>query len=194
MVYVRALTNWTLRCLERSWVRPALARPGLGEHSLGRPLKTQLHLWRFIVHNRCMNGTAVFELTARDRKKLAARLALPADVRAVAVRTPSGEIELPAAAQRAVEQLLAELASGSSVHVLADDHELTTAQAGELLGLSRTFVVRLIDDGVLPAHYAGTHRRLRTSDVLAYSRQRQQRLDAVAAIAHGDVAIGIPYR
>ena len=112
----------------------------------------------------------------------------------IAVRTPSGEIELPAAAQRAVEQLLAELASGSSVHVLADDHELTTAQAGELLGLSRTFVVRLIDHGILPGHYAGTHRRIRTSDVLAYARQRQQRLDAVAAIAHGDVAIGIPYR
>ena len=148
----------------------------------------------FIVHDPRVNGPAVFELTARDRKKLAARLALPADLRAVAVRTPSGEIELPAAAQRAVEQLLTELATGSSVHVLADDHELTTAQAGELLGLSRTFVVRLIDDGLLPAHYAGTHRRLRTSDVLAYSRQRQQRLDAVAAIAHGDVAIGIPYR
>ena len=148
----------------------------------------------FMIHDGCMNGTAVFELTARDRKKLAARLALPADVRAVAVRTPSGEIELPAAAQRAVEQLLAELATGSSVHVLADDHELTTAEAGELLGLSRTFVVRLIGEGVIPAHYAGTHRRLRTSDVLAYARQRQMRLDAVAAIAHGDVAIGIPYR
>jgi hypothetical protein len=49
VVYVRALTNWTLRCLERSWVRPALARPGLGEHGLGRPLNTQLHLWRLSV-------------------------------------------------------------------------------------------------------------------------------------------------
>ena len=140
-----------------------------------------------------VNGSAVFELSARDRKRLAARLALPADVRAVAVRTPSGEIELPAAAQRAVEQLLSELAMGSSVHVLADDHDLTTAQAGELLGLSRTFVVRLIDDGIIPAHYAGTHRRVRTSDVLAYGRRRQDRLDAVAAIAHGDAALGIPY-
>lgn len=52
------------------------------------------------------------------------------------MRTPSGEIELPAEAQRAVEQLLTELATGGSVRVLADDHELTTAQAGELLGLS----------------------------------------------------------
>jgi excisionase family DNA binding protein len=78
--------------------------------------------------------------------------------------------------------------------VLADDHELTTAEAGELLGLSRTFIVRLIGEGVIPAHYAGTHRRLRTSDVLAYARQRQERLDSVAAIAHSDVAIGIPYR
>lgn len=42
------------------------------------------------------------------------------------------------------------------MHVLADDHDLTTAEAAEL-GLSRTFVVRLIDDGVIPAHCAGTH-------------------------------------
>ena len=144
-------------------------------------------------HNGRMSGPA-FELTARDRKRLAARLALPADVRAIAVRTPSGEIELPAAAQRAVAQLLSELAAGSSVRVLADDHCLTTAEAGELLGLSRTFVVRLIDDGVIPAHYAGSHRRIRTSDVLAYASQRQERLDAVAEIARVDVALGIPYR
>ena len=112
----------------------------------------------------------------------------------MAVRTPSGEIELPAPAQRAVAQLLSELAAGSSVHVLADDHDLTTAEAGELLGLSRTFVVRLIDDGVIPAHHAGTHRRVRTSDVLAYARRRQDRLDAVAEITRVDVALGIPHR
>ena len=147
----------------------------------------------FMGHSDRMSGPA-FELTARDRKRLAARLALPADVRAIAVRTPSGEIELPAAAQRAVAQLLSELATGSSVRVLADDHYLTTAEAGELLGLSRTFVVRLIDDGVIPAHYAGSHRRIRTSDVLAYASQRQERLDAVAEIARVDVALGIPYR
>ena len=147
----------------------------------------------FMGHSDRMSGPA-FELTARDRKRLAARLALPADVRAIAVRTPSGEIELPAPAQRAVAQLLSELASGSSVRVLADDHYLTTAEAGELLGLSRTFVVRLIDDGVIPAHYAGSHRRIRTSDVLAYASQRQERLDAVAEIARVDVALGIPYR
>ena len=54
---------------------------------------------------------------------------------------------------------------------------LTTAEAGELLGLSRPFVVRLIDDGVIPAHYAGTHRRVRTLDVLAHARRRQERLE-----------------
>ena len=145
-------------------------------------------------HNHGMSESAVFELTSGDRKRLAARLALPGDVRALAVRTPSGDIELPAAAQQAVAQLLSELATGSSVHVLADDHDLTTAEAGELLGLSRTFVVRLIDDGVIPAHFAGTHRRVRTSDVLAYARRRQERLDAVADIAHVDAALGIPYR
>ena len=97
-------------------------------------------------------------------------------------------------AQRAVEQLLTDLASGGVVHVLADDRDVTTQEAADVLGLSRTFVVRLIDSGKLPAHLAGTHRRVRVADVVAYADERRRRLDAVAAIADADQAAGIDYR
>jgi excisionase family DNA binding protein len=73
------------------------------------------------------------------------------------------------------------------------DAELTTQQAADLLGISRTYVVRLIDQGDLPAHMVGTHRRLNAADVLQYRRRRQERLDAVAAIAHADDQQGIRY-
>ena len=138
-----------------------------------------------------MSDATTFVLGARDRKRLAARLGVGA--RPVAVRTADGEVELPAGAQLAVAQLLSDLAAGS-VHVVADDRDLTTQETAELLGLSRTFVVRLIDAGKLSAHLAGTHRRVRASDALRYLRDRDRRLDAVAALATRDGAAGVAYR
>ena len=58
----------------------------------------------------------------------------------------------PQALPAAVRQLLRDLANGSPVHLVPADAELTTQQATDLLGISRTYVVRLIDQGDLPAH------------------------------------------
>jgi excisionase family DNA binding protein len=89
--------------------------------------------------------------------------------------------------------VLRELAAGARVLVVAEDAELTTQQAADLLGLSRTFVVRLIDDGKLPAHMAGTHRRIRAVDAVAYARRRAARLAAVDAITDADRAAGLDH-
>lgn len=110
------------------------------------------------------------------------------------MQTADGVVELPAAAAEAVRHLLVELASGSAVHVLARDAELTTQEAADLLGISRTYIVRLVDQGTLPAHLVGTHRRLRAADVLAYQARREARLRAAAEITQTDVAAGVPYR
>ena len=51
---------------------------------------------------------------------------------------------------------------------------MTTQQAAEILGISRTYVVRLIDQGSIPAYLVGTHRRLRAIDVLDSRHQRDE--------------------
>ena len=45
---------------------------------------------------------------------------------------------------------------------------MTTQQVANLLGVSRPFVVKLIDDGRLAGHKVGTHRRVYTRDAVAY--------------------------
>lgn len=142
---------------------------------------------------RMTDASAAFEVAKPDRERLAAFVAGGGD-HAVAVRTEAGEIELPDAAGRAVLLLLEELGAGESVHVVTADAELTTQQAAALLGISRTFLIRLIDDGKLPAHLVGTHRRLRAADVLAYKAHRAAKLAAVAAITAADSEVGIEYR
>lgn len=135
-----------------------------------------------------------FEVSGTDRERLASAFAASGSAGPVSVQTADGVVELPAVAAEAVRHLLVELASGSAVHVLARDAELTTQEAADLLGISRTYIVRLVDQGTLSAHLVGTHRRLRAADVLAYQARRETRLRAVAEITETDVAAGVPYR
>ena len=103
------------------------------------------------------------------------------------------EIKLPADAGRAVKRLLNDLASGASVHLITGGAELTTQQAADILGLSRTFVVRLIDQGDLKGHLVGTHRRLKATDVLEYKARRDARLAGLAELTAIDEELGLDY-
>ncbi len=140
-----------------------------------------------------MSDVASFELPGPQRKRLAALVNGLDAGGPVAVRTDQGEAELPPTASDAVRQLLADLAAGA-VHLLTDDTELTSQDAADILGISRTYLVRLVDDGKIPARMVGTHRRLRAADVLAYKARREARLAGVDAIAAADAASGVPYR
>jgi excisionase family DNA binding protein len=69
-------------------------------------------------------------------------------------------------------RLLAELRAGQSVTLLQNGHEFSTIDAGKLLGMSRQFLVRLLEKGEIPFHMVGTHRRMYARDVLAYKTRR----------------------
>ncbi|MGH3087531.1 MAG: excisionase family DNA-binding protein [Pseudonocardiaceae bacterium] len=75
-----------------------------------------------------------------------------------------------------LKQVVQALADGLSVNVLVNDQEISTQQAADILGLSRPTVVRLIEEGELPATVPGAVRRkLRLVDVLAYRDELYER-------------------
>ena len=86
---------------------------------------------------------------------------------------PDGKSEaLPNNLYSFLLRLLADLHAGNSVTILQSRHELTTAEAGKILGMSRQFLVQLLEKGEIPFHMVGTHRRLYVRDVIAYKARR----------------------
>ena len=82
--------------------------------------------------------------------------------------------QLPTSLYEVLNRAAHELLNGNGVTVMPLSAVLTTAQAAELLNVSRPFVVKLIDAGQLDHHMAGTHRRVLAKDVLEYQSQRDE--------------------
>jgi excisionase family DNA binding protein len=95
---------------------------------------------------------------------------------------PDGRTQvLPASLSEFLASLIAGLGKGHSVTIVHDDAQLTTVEAGRMLGVSRQFLIKLLERDEIPYHMVGTHRRLYVRDVLAYKarrdRNRQRTLD-----------------
>ena len=93
-------------------------------------------------------------------------------------------LELPAGAVALLMEILQAIAAGRGVTVIPENAELTSVQAAEVLNVSRPFLIKLLDDNVLPHRKVGKHRRIRMEDVMAYrskiDRDREAVLDQLA--------------
>jgi len=67
------------------------------------------------------------------------------------------------------------LARGEAVTLAPLQPEISVSQAAILLGISQPHLVKLLDDGVIPSQFDGTHRRVNLLDLYAYKEHRRQR-------------------
>ena len=90
------------------------------------------------------------------------------------------QVELPAVAVRLLVDLLSAMAEGNAVTLIPIHAELTTQQAADLLGVSRPFFIKQLEEGVIPYRRVGTHRRILFSELMRYKHEiDEKRTDAL---------------
>lgn len=79
------------------------------------------------------------------------------------------------ALHRSLSELLLELlrvvGSGDAVTLVPVHQQLTTQQAADILNVSRPYLIKLLEEGVMDHYKVGRHRRIRAHDVFAYKQR-----------------------
>lgn len=133
------------------------------------------------LNHRLLPPSAQDVAIARVSGQLLARLAR--QKRPLTLRVHDAEqeqpIELPAGAVALLMNILEAMAAGQGVTLVPENAELTTVEAASLLNVSRPFLIKLLDDGVIPHRKVGKHRRIRLEDVMACKARDDRERDAI---------------
>jgi len=114
------------------------------------------------------------ELAAAASRELAR-----ASKAAVNVQLGDGTVlELPKAVTPLLVNILTEMAQGNAVTLIPLHAELTTQEAANLLNISRPYLNKLLDQGLIDHHKVGTHRRIKFTDLETFREKREQERNA----------------
>lgn len=119
------------------------------------------------------------------RRALTSLRDVPERIRSLRIDIDAGDgetsIDLPPSTLSLVVDVLMILADGTQPLILARDTELTTQKAADILNVSRPYLVALLEEGAIPFHMVGSHRRLLTKDVLTYKEARRKKSEQAMA-------------
>jgi len=84
---------------------------------------------------------------------------------------------------RQLIELLGHISNGEMVTLVPTGAMLTTQQAADMLNVSRPFLIKLIKRGEIDCETVGSHRRIKTTDLMDYRERRSQaQQDAMAQL------------
>jgi excisionase family DNA binding protein len=137
-------------------------------------------------------GSPEITASAAEEQELRALVRALEGHQAALVGPGDHRIPLPGPVYRVILQAVRLLQKGEGVMILPSTQELTTQSAANFLGVSRQYLVQLLEEGKIPFHKVGTHRRVSLKDVVSYRRGRDaRRREMLDTIAREAVADGI---
>lgn len=100
-------------------------------------------------------------------------------------------IPIPESIYTILLQVITYMKQGKGVSVIPVMRELTTQGAANMLGVSRPFLIGLLNASEIPFHMVGTHRRIYLKDLLEYRDHRDaERKRILSALAKRDMEDG----
>jgi excisionase family DNA binding protein len=81
---------------------------------------------------------------------------------------------LPDSPHSFLVELIGLLNQGKSAYIIQNQAKLTTVEAAAMIGVSRQFLVNLLESNAIPYHMVGTHRRIYAHDLVQYKAKRDE--------------------
>lgn len=88
-------------------------------------------------------------------------------------------IKLPKPIFELLVHLVQQMKQGHSVVMMPEDETFSTQAAANYLGVSRQHFVNRLEDGEIPFHKVGSHRRVYFQDLKEYSERRDKSRRAI---------------
>lgn len=89
----------------------------------------------------------------------------------IEIEETNERIKIPFRALELLGEILKAMSEGIPFSVVPLATEVTTQKAAEIIGCSRPYLVKLLEDGKIDFVKVGKHRRIRYEDVVAYKQK-----------------------
>lgn len=99
------------------------------------------------------------------------KMGLGKDKIEIEIEETQERITLPMSALRLLSDILKAMSEGNPVSIMPIATEVTTQKAAEMLGCSRPYLVKLLEENVIPYTKVGRHRRIMFKDVVEYKNK-----------------------
>jgi excisionase family DNA binding protein len=127
-----------------------------------------------------------------DRKKIGQLYEAIRSAKARLVSATGEAHLLPDSLDSFLVKLIRLLNDGKPVYIVQNEAKLTTVEAAAMLGVSRQFLINLLEKGEIPYHLVGTHRRVYAHELLAYKARRDNhRRRILGELAQQEAAEGL---
>jgi excisionase family DNA binding protein len=83
-------------------------------------------------------------------------------------------IKIPSRALEFLSDILKAMSEGKPISIVPIATEVTTQKAAEILGCSRPYLIKLLEEGQIQFVKVGKHRRIKYEDVVSYKQKMKK--------------------
>ena len=117
---------------------------------------------------------------------------LKTDQAEIEIEETGEKIKLPVKALKLLGEILKSMSEGKPVSIVPIATEVTTQTAAELLGCSRPYLVKLLEEGKIEYTKVGKHRRIKYEDVIRYKQEmKEEQKKHLIDIMNADEELGL---
>jgi len=117
---------------------------------------------------------------------------LKTDQADIEIEETGEKITLPVKALTLLGEILKAMGQGKPISIVPLATEVTTQSAAEVLGCSRPYLVKLLEEGKIEYTKVGKHRRIKYEDIIDYKRKmKEEQKKRLIEMMHNDEDLGL---